>query len=146
MTTQDLGADVGHGPGIFSAIGTELGENALDALFESSPARSVHTSGAAEVAFVAGLAAVLAVPFSLMVVGCLTLSAFGLVTSIIGLARASRPDVAGGLLASTGLVLCLAALAVVALRYAGIDTAVGDAVVPTLNDWLTALNTLVPAP
>ncbi len=146
MTTQDLGADLGPGPGRFPAGSTEADQGALGALFDSSPADNAHTSGTAEVAFLAGLGAMLAVPFSLMLVACLALSAVGLVTSVIGLARASRPDVAGGVLASLGLVLCIATLALVALRYAGIDTAVGDPVVPTLIDWLTALNTLVPAP
>ena len=98
------------------------------------------------VAFVAGLAALLAVPFTLMLVVCLGLSAVGLVTSVIGLARASRPDVAGGVLASLGLVLCIGTIALVALRYAGIDTTVGDPVVSALTDWLSALNTLVPTP
>ena len=144
MTTQDLGADLGHGPGVFPAGRTESHQSALGALFESSPARNAHTSGAAVVAFVTGLAAMLAVPFSLLLVLALALSSLGLVTSVIGLARASRPDVAGGVLASLGLVLSIGTVALVALRYAGIDTAVGDPVVSTLTDWLTTLNTLVP--
>jgi hypothetical protein len=105
----------------------------------------VHTSAAAEVAFLCGLLAVLAVPFSLMAATCVGLSAVGVVTSIVGLARASKPAVSGGLLASIGLVLSLATLTLVGLRYLGIDTAVGDAAVPTLADWLAALNTLLPA-
>lgn len=130
MTTQDLGHD----------------EDALGALFDSSPAREVHTSAAAGTAFLAGLVATLAAPFSLMLAVCLGLSVLGLVTSVVGLARSSRPAVAGGLLASVGLVLSLLALALVGLRYLGIDTAFGDALAPMLTDWLTALNTLVPAP
>ena len=43
---------------------------------------------------------------------------------------------AGGLLAAVGLVLSLATLALVGLRYAGIDTAVGDAALPTFGSWL----------
>jgi hypothetical protein len=121
-------------------------DGALGALFESSPARVVHTSAAAEIAFLAGLLAVIAVPFSLMTAVCVGLSALGLVISIVGLARASKPAVAGGLLASIGLVLSLATLALVGLRYLGIDTAVGDAAVPTLADWLAALNSLLPSP
>jgi hypothetical protein len=146
MTTQDLGHDLGHRPRRPSSADTAPDDDALDALFKSSPARNVHTSAAAEVGFLAGLVAVLAAPFSLMLVLCLGVSAVGLVTSVIGLARASRPAVAGGLLASVGLVLSLAGLALVGLRYAGIDTAVGDSVVPTFADWLAALNTLVPKP
>ena len=88
----------------------------------------------------------LAVPFSLMTAVCVGLSVLGLVTSIVGLARASKPAVSGGLLASIGLVLSLGTLTLVGLRYLGIDTAVGDAAVPTLADWLAALNTLLPTP
>src|SRR5688500_1850756 len=120
--------------------------DALGALFESYPARVVHTSGAAEIAFVSGLLAVLAVTFSLMTAVCVGLSAVGLVTSIVGRAKASKPAVSGGLLASIGLVLSLGTLTLVGLRDLGIDTAVGDAAVPTLADWLAALNTLLPTP
>jgi hypothetical protein len=124
----------------------ESDEDALAALFESSPARSVHTSAAAEIAFVAGLAAVLAAPFSLLLALSGGLAVVGLVTAVIGLARSSRPAVAGGVLAALGLVLSLAVLALVGLRYAGMDTAFGDGVVPTLADWLRSLNGLVPRP
>jgi hypothetical protein len=127
MTTQDLGHDLG-------------------ALFESSPARPVHTSAAAEVAFLSGMVALLAVPFSLTMALGLGLSVVGLVTSLVGMARSSRPAVAGGLLASVGLVLSLSTLALIGLRYLGIDTAIGDSLAPTLADWLTALNDLVPSP
>ena len=47
---------------------------------------------------------------------------------------------------SIGLVLSLATPTLVGLRYLGIDTAVGDAAVPTLADWLAALNNLLPTP
>jgi hypothetical protein len=130
MTTQELGQD----------------EDALGALFDSSPARDVHTSAAAGTAFLAGLVAALAAPFSLMLAVCLGIAVLALVTSVVGLARSSRPAVAGGLLASVGLVLGLLALTLVGLRYLGIETAFGDALVPTLTEWLTTLNGLVPAP
>jgi hypothetical protein len=134
-------------PGIAGSPAADPPDNdALGALFESSPARVVRTSAAAEVAFLCGLVAVLAVSFSLMAAVCVGLAAVGLVTSIVGLARASKPAVSGGLLASIGLVLSLATLTLVGLRYLGIDTAVGDAAVPTLADWLAALNTLLPTP
>jgi len=142
MTTERLEPGVSGSPAADSAPG----DDALGALFERSPARVVRTSAAAEVAFLCGLVAVLAVPFSLMAAVCVGLSVGGLVTSIVGLARASKPGVSGGLLASIGLVLALATLTFVGLRYLGIDTAVGDAAVPTLADWLAALNTLLPSP
>ena len=142
MTTHRLEPGVTGSP----AADPVPDDDALGALFESSPARVVRTSAAAEVAFLCGLVAVLAVPFSLMAAVCVGLSAVGLVTSIVGLARASKPGVSGGLLASIGLVLSLATLSLVGLRYLGIDTAVGDAAVPTLADWLAGLNTLLPTP
>lgn len=136
MTTQDLGRDLGRGTG--------PADGRLGDLFDRSPALPVHTSVAAVVAFLAGLVAVLAVPFSLMTSLCLALAAVALVSSVIGLARASRPLVAGTLLASIGLVLSLATFALVGLRYLGIDTTVGDSAVPTLTDWLRSLNDLLP--
>ena len=142
MTTHRLEPGVSGSP----AADPVPDDDALGALFESSPARVVHTSAAAEIAFLCGLVAVLAVPFSLMAAVCVGLAAVGLVSSIVGLARASKPAVSGGLLASIGLVLSLATLTLVGLRYLGIDTAVGDAAVPTLADWLAALNTLLPSP
>jgi len=150
MTPQNLGPDLGPdlGPGLGQHPTAErtIDDDALGALFDSSPARQVHTSAAAEVAFLTAVLALLAVPFSLTMALCLGLSVVGLVSSVVGMARASRTDVAGGLLASVGLVLSLATLALVGMRYAGIDTAVGDSLVPTLADTLRSLNTLVPKP
>ncbi len=136
MTTQDLGRDLERGE---APEDDPLGE-----LFVRSPALPVHTSAAAEVGFLSGLVAVVAVPFSLMTAVCVGLAAVALVSSVLGLARASRPLVAGGLLASIGLVLSLVTFALVGLRYLGIDTTVGDAAVPTLVDWLRSLNDLLP--
>jgi hypothetical protein len=144
MTTQELGPGLTQEPDRGASSGLSPEGDALGALFVSSPASAVHTSAAAEIAFLAGLFGALAVPFSLMTALCLGLAALALVTSIVGLARSSRRAVAGGLLASIGLVLSLVILAVVGLRYIGIDTAFGDSIVPTLADWLTALNDLLP--
>ncbi len=146
MTTQDLGHGLGHETGPESGGPGLSHEDRLGALFDSSPASLVHTSAAAEIAFVAGLFAVLTAPFSLTMALSLGLSALALVSSVVGMARSSRPTVAGGLLASVGLVLSLATLALIGLRYLGLDTAVGDSAVPTLVDWMAALNDLVPAP
>ena len=66
--------------------------------------------------------------------------------AILGMARASRPGTSGGVLAAVGLVSSLAAAALIGLRYLGIDTAFGDATVPTLADWLRSLNDLLPPP
>jgi hypothetical protein len=40
----------------------------------------------------------------------------------------------------------LTALTVVGLRYAGLDTAFGDALVPTFLSWLETLNGWIPTP
>jgi hypothetical protein len=142
MTTQDLGRPVGQDPN----PGSTTRDDALGALFESSPARTVKTSAAAETAFVLGLTALVASPFSLLAGLCLVLATAGLVTAILGMARASRPATAGGVLAAVGLVSSLGAAALVGLRYLGIDTAFGDAAVPSLADWLRSLNDLLPPP
>ena len=44
------------------------------------------------------------------------------------------------------MVLALTTLVSIGLRYVGVDTAFGDALAPTLADWLAALNALLPAP
>jgi membrane-bound ClpP family serine protease len=139
MTQQDLGQRLTLG----TAEDAE-DSDALATLFDSSPARSVQTSSAAAIGFVLGLLGALAVPFSLTMALSGGLAAVALVLSIVGLARASRPGVAGGLLASVGLVLSLASLALVGLRYLGLDTAFGDSSVPTLHDVLDWLNGLLP--
>jgi hypothetical protein len=137
MTRQDLALDTAPDDDSSGVLGT---------LFDSSPARSVQTSVAPVTAFALGLLAVLAAPFSLAMTLSGSLAAVALVSSVVGMARASRPDVAGSLLASLGMVLALATLALVGLRYAGLDTAFGDALAPTLASWLDGLNTLLPTP
>ncbi|MEO7351094.1 MAG: hypothetical protein ABIW17_04270 [Marmoricola sp.] len=143
MTTQDVGRELEPRPEKRTALEADA---ALGALFASSPARPVHTSAAAEIAFLGGLFGILAVPFSLMMALAAGLGALALVISIVGMARSSRPAVAGGVLAAVGFVLSLATLALVGLRYIGIDTAVGDSVVPWFDDWLRVLNDLLPKP
>ncbi len=137
MTTQDLAPDTAPDDGSSGEFGT---------LFDSSPAPSVQTSVAAVVAFVLGLLGFLAMPFSLTMALSVGMAVVSLVASIVGMARASRPDVAGGLLASVAMVLALLTLALVGRRYIGLDTAFVDGLAPTLADWLDALNTLLPAP
>ena len=121
-------------------------DGALDDLFDRSPAPSARTSAAAEVGFLTGLTGVVASVFSLLLGLSMVLAAVALVCSVLGLAKASRRGVAGGILASLGLVCAVAVAGLVALRYAGIDTAVGDGVVPTLTDGLRSLNALFPRP
>jgi hypothetical protein len=141
MTQQDLGQ-----PPVLDTGVDDEESGALGTLFAGSPARSVHTSLPAAVGFVLGLLGALAAPFSLTMALSVGMAAVALLASIVGMARASRPAVAGGLLASLGLVLALATAALIALRYVGLDTAFGDPAVPTLRDGLEWLNGLLPTP
>jgi hypothetical protein len=130
MTTQDLGRVDGR----------------LGALFDRSPADPAHTAPAAEVSFVLGLVAVAVAPFSLTYGLCVMIAGLCVITSVVGLAQASRPSVAGSTLAAMGLVLSLGALALVGLRFLDVDTAFGDSLVPHLNSTLQSLTDLVPSP
>ena len=147
MTTQRLDRDpAAPGPaGAGASAGPDGGPD-LDELFEASPARTARTSAAAATSLFTGVVAVVASPFSLLLGAVLVLAAVGLVVAVVGLARASRPGVSGTTLAALGMVLALAAGAVVGLRYLGIDTAVADAAVPDLRDALAALTALFPTP
>lgn len=130
MTTQDLGRARG-----------ELGD-----LFERSPADPSHTAPAAEIGFLLGLVALAAAPFSLTYGLAVMVGALAVVCAVVGLAQASQSGTAGGSLAAAGLVLALAALILVGLRFAGVDTTFGDALVPHLRTGLESLDTLVPGP
>lgn len=118
----------------------------LQELFEASPDREVHTSAAAETAFLFGLVALLASPFSvthgLSAASGIVGAAFG----VIGMATTSRPNVAGRMLTAAGLFFSLTALVLVSLRYVGVDTAFGDGLVPTLRSWMDSLNSWLPLP
>ena len=121
-------------------------DDSINGLFDSSPDRPIHTSAAAELAFVLGLVALAAVPFSLMHAASAGLAGLGAVLGIVGIATTSRPDVAGRVLAPLGLFFCLTVLTLVGVRYAGLDTAFGDDLVPTFLTWLQDLNSWFPTP
>ena len=118
----------------------------LQELFEASPDRPVHTSAAAETAFLVGLFALFAAPFSVMHAVSLATGVLGLVFGLVGVATTSRPNVAGRVLVPVGLFFAFAALVLVGLRYLGVDTAFGDGLVPTIREWLDALNSRLPLP
>lgn len=139
MTTQDLGRiDRVSTPG---RIGGDLG-----VLFERSPVDPAHTAPAAEIAFVLGLVALGTAPFTLTYGLCAMVAGLCLVSSVVGLAQASRAGAAGTTLAATGLVFSLAALTMLGLRFTGLDTTFGDAWLPDLRSALDALTDLVPTP
>lgn len=112
----------------------------LAGLFDASPDPRVQTSAAAELAFLLGLFAVLAAPFSVMHALALAASILGIAFGIVGLATTSRPNVAGGALTPLALLFAFTAVIVVGLRYFGVETAFGDELLPTLGDWLQTLN------
>jgi hypothetical protein len=121
-------------------------DGGFDEVFTASPDRVVHTSAAAETAFLLGLVALLAAPFSVMHGVSLATGVVGVLAALVGTATTSRPDVAGRVLVPAGLFFAVAALVLIGLRYLGVDTAFGDELVPTLRGWLDSLNSWLPLP
>ena len=129
-----------------SGYGASSEDEGLSALFDSSPDLGIHTSAAAEAGFVLGLLALLAAPFSIMIVVSLVTGVVAAVLALVGTATTSRSTVAGRALVPAGLAFSIVALALVGLRYAGLDTAFGDQLTPALGDWLQGLNSHFPRP
>lgn len=121
-------------------------DGGLQQLFEASPDREVHTSAAAETAFVIGLIALFSAPFSVMHAVTFATSVVGLVCGVAGMATTSRPNVAGRALAPAGLLMAFTALLLVGLRYLEVDTAFGDGLLPTLRASLDSFNSWLPLP
>lgn len=125
---------------------TPFENSGLAELFDASPDVGAHTSIAAEAALLLGVASLLAAPFSVMFAVSLGLAVLGLVCGMVGLATTSRRGVTGSALAPVGLVTSLVALALLGLRYLGVDTAVGDRFASDLQAALEVLNSLLPQP
>lgn len=125
---------------------TPFENSGLAELFDASPDVGAHTSIAAEAALLLGVASLLAAPFSVMFAVSLGLGVLGLVCGMVGLATTSRRGVTGSALAPVGLVSSLVALALLGLRYLGVDTAVGDRFASDLQAALELLNSLLPQP
>ncbi len=121
-------------------------DGGLQELFEASPDRQVHTSVAAEIAFLMGLVAIFSAPFAVMHAVTFAAGVLGVVFGFVGTATTGRPHVAGRALAPAGLLFAFAALVLVGLRYLGVDTAFGDGLVPTIREWLDAFNSWLPLP
>lgn len=124
--------------------GVSSNGDGFSGLFEASPDYHVHTSVAAELGMLLGLVALVGAPFSVMQALALGGAVLGFGFSFVGLVATSRPNVAGGALAPLGLVFSFVAAGLIGLRYLGVDTAFGDEFVPTLGDWLDALNSRIP--
>ena len=123
-----------------------MGDVGLQALLDSSPAPRARMSIAAETALVSGLGAMLTATFSILFGVSLALGTLAVLSSFVGLVSTHRPDVAGSGLNVFGLILGLLALAVVGVRYLGLDTAVGDPLLPWLADQLHHWNAKLPQP
>ncbi|WP_328993203.1 hypothetical protein OG394_02740 [Kribbella sp. NBC_01245] len=127
----------------YSGSQSEVG---LDALIESSPASRVRMSMAAETALVCGLGAVLTATFSILFSLAVALSALALVAGLVGLITTRTPEIAGSALNVLGLLLALLALALIGVRFLGIDTTVGDPLLPGIADQLHHWNAKLPQP
>jgi hypothetical protein len=130
-------ATYGHSP---------RGDVGLQELIDASPAPRARMSAAAETALVCGLGAVLTATFSILFGVSLLFGGLAMVAGLVGLISTHRPDVAGSALNALGLFLGLLALATIGVRYLGIDTALGDPLLPWLTDQLHHWNTKLPQP
>ena len=118
----------------------------LQELIDASPAPRARMSVAAETALVCGLGAVLTATFSILFGLSLVFGAVAVLAGLVGLVSTHRSDVAGSALNGFGLFFGLLALATIGARYLGIDTAIGDPLLPWLTDQLHHWNTKLPQP
>ncbi|MDN5895134.1 MAG: hypothetical protein L0H93_14070 [Nocardioides sp.] len=129
-----------------ATLGAVPEDDGLDRLLGTSPDRKIHTSAAAETAFLSGLVAIFTAPFTAVQALSLIAGVVSLVFVVVGMAATSRPNVAGRALVPAGLFLALASLVLVGLRYVAVDTAFGDEFVPTLVAWLDSLHSWLRLP
>jgi hypothetical protein len=126
--------------------GSSGGDVELQALFDGPPAPRAHTSVAAETALVCGLGAVLAAPFSILFGVAMLLGSVAVLSGMVGWVTTHGPDVAGSALTAFGICFGALAIALVGVRYLGLDSAFGDAIVPWIADQLHHWNTRLPQP
>jgi hypothetical protein len=118
----------------------------LQDLIDSSPEPRARMSMVAEATFMFGLAAVVTAAFSILFSLSVLLGVLALAIGLIGLITTHRPDLAGSALNVLGMFLGFLALAAIAVRYLGIDTAVGDPLIPWLTEQLHHWNGKLPQP
>jgi hypothetical protein len=126
--------------------GPRAGDVGLQELLDGSPEPRAHTSVAAETAWLTGLGALVTAPFSILYSLSAALAGVAVLCGFVALVTTRRPELAGSALGSFGLVFGLIAVALLAARFAGVDTAVGDAIVPWFADLLQRGNTYLPHP
>jgi hypothetical protein len=129
-----------------ATYGAAPDDGGLQGLLEASPDRPVHTSVFVEAAFLVGLVALLAAPFSVTHGLSFATGVVGFLCGFVGVVTTNNPRVAGRVLAPAGAFFASVALLLIGVRYLGVDTAFGDGLVPTLRDWLDSLNAWLPLP
>jgi len=129
-----------------ATVGRPAEEVGIQALMAYSPESRVHMSVAAESAFLLGLCALLTAPFSALFAVTGLLSLLAVMLGVVGMITTREPELAGSALAPLGMVIGVLAAALVGLRYAGLDTAFGDAFAPWFWDQLQTWNARLPQP
>ena len=127
-------------------FGVTAVDGGIEGLLDGSPDVVAHTSAAAECGFLLGLVALGSAPFAVMHVFTLATGALAVLLCFVGVVTTSRPNVSGRALAPLGLFFAGVAMALVGLRYVGLDTAFGDPLIPTIAGWLETLNASFPRP
>ena len=126
--------------------GSSAGDVELEALIDGSPAPRAHMSVAAETALVCGLVALLTAVFSILFGVAMLLGLVAMFSGMVGMVTTHRPNVAGSALTALGMFFGALAIVLVGVRYLGVDSAFGDAVVPWIADQLHYWNTRLPQP
>jgi hypothetical protein len=130
-----------------AAFGGTSGDDVdLQALLDGSAVPHAHVSVAAETALICGLGAVLAAPFSILFGVAMVLGSVAVVSGMVGWVTTHDPDLAGSALTAFGICFGALAIALVGVRYLGLDSAFGDAIVPWIANQLHRWNTLLPQP
>ena len=118
----------------------------LSELFDASPDYHSHTSLAAELGLLLGLASVITAPFSVTFAASLGLAVIGFGFALVGVVTTSRREITGGVLAPLGILCSFITVTLLGLRYLGLDTAFGDRFIPDLLAALEFLNSRLPSP
>jgi hypothetical protein len=118
----------------------------LEALLDDSAALEAHTSAAAVTALFCGVGAILTAPFSILLGLAMLLGLVAMFSGMVGLVTTRRPDVAGSALTAFGICLGVLAIALIGVRYLGLHSAFGDAVVPWIVEQLHQWNSSLPQP
>lgn len=129
-----------------AAFGRPVEDVGLSTLMADSPESRAHMSVAAEVTLLLGLTAVVTSLFSTLFAVAVVLGVSAVCFGVVGMITTRTPELAGSALSSIGLFLGLGAVALVGLRYLGLDTAVGDDLAPWLLDLLERWNSRLPQP